>query len=148
MCLIVAKCPTANLLVAGDCPPDYLEVLKERALSAGTAHHVEWLGPKTVEEIVALHGLSALLIHPSHIDNSPNSVAEAMASGLPVVASDVGGIPSMIEHGATGILVEPRNHRQLAEAGISLLHNEDERGRLAHRSKEGAVGRSLQHRRT
>ena len=75
--------------------------------------------------------MSAVLIHPSHIDNSPNSVAEAMASGLPVIASNVGGIPSMIENGVTGLLVEPRNHRQLAEAVISLLHNEAERKRLA-----------------
>jgi glycosyltransferase involved in cell wall biosynthesis len=143
MSLIVAKCPSAKLLVVGDGPPDYLKVLKERALSAGTAHHVEWLGPKTVEEIVALHGLSALLIHPSHIDNSPNSVAEAMVSGLPVVASDVGGIPSMIEHGVTGILVEPRNHRQLAEAVISLLKNEAERIRLAKKAMEVACERHL-----
>ena len=143
MSLIVAKYPSAKLLVVGDGPPDYLNALKERALSAGTAHHVEWLGPKTVEEIVALHGLSALLIHPSHIDNSPNSVAEAMVSGLPVVASDVGGIPSMIEHSVTGILVEPRNPRQLAEAVISLLHNEPERGRLANRAKEVAFERHL-----
>ena len=82
--------------------------------------------------------MSALLIHPSHIDNSPNSVGEAMASGLPFVASNVGGISSMIEHAVNGILVEPRNHRQLAEAVISLLHNEAERGRLAKKAKEVA----------
>ena len=42
----------------------------------------------------------------------------------------------MIEHTVSGILVEPRNHRQLAEAVISLLHNEAERGRLAKKVKE------------
>ena len=104
----------------------------------GTGDHVEWLGSKTVEEIAALHGSSALLIHPSHVDNSPNSVAEAMVSGLSIVASNVGGIPSMIEHAVSGILVEPRNHRQLAEAVILLLHNEAERERLAKKAKEVA----------
>jgi glycosyltransferase involved in cell wall biosynthesis len=136
MSLIAAKCPSAKLLVVGDGPPRYLEVLKERVRSVGTGNYVEWLGSKTPEEIAALHGSSALLIHPSHIDNSPNSVAEAMASGLAVIASDVGGIPSMIEHGVTGVLVEPRNYHQLAEAVISLLQNKAERARLAKKAME------------
>ena len=49
----------------------------------------------------------------------------------------------MIEHGVTGILIEPRNHRQLAEAVISLLHNEAERLRLAKRAREVALDRHL-----
>jgi len=143
MSLIVAKYPSAKLLVVGDGQPDYVKALKQRTISAGIDRYIEWLGFKTVDEIVALHDRAVVLIHPSHIDNSPNSVAEAMASGLPVVASNVGGIPSMIEHGVTGILIEPRNHRQLAEAVISLLHNEAERLRLAKRAKEVALDRHL-----
>ena len=122
---------------------DYLKALKQRTISAGTANHIEWLGFKTADEIRALHSTSDVLIHPSHLDNSPNSVAEAMASGLPVVASNVGGIPSMIEHGVTGLLVEPRNHRQLAEAVISLLNDERERERLAKRARDVAFERHL-----
>jgi len=49
----------------------------------------------------------------------------------------------MIEHGATGLLVEPRNPRQLAEAIITLLHNEAARKRLASRAQEVAVERHL-----
>lgn len=143
MSLIVAKCPSAKLLVVGDGNPDYLEKLKHRTMSADTGPNIEWLGFKTPEEIRALHARSAVLIHPCRIDNSPNSVAEAMASGLPVVASNVGGVPSMIDHGVSGILVEPRNHRQLAEAVISLLQNEAERTRLANRAKEVALERHL-----
>lgn len=143
MSLVLAQCPSAKLLVVGDGKPDYLQELKQRTKSAGIEAHVEWLGFKTAEEIVALHAASALLIHPCRIDNSPNSVAEAMVSGLPVIASNVGGIPSMIENGVTGLLVEPRNHRQLAEAVIALLHNEAERKRLASRAKEVAFERHL-----
>ena len=58
--------------------------LKEPVRTAGTGDHVEWLGFRTAEEIVILHRMSALLIHPSHIDNSPNSVAEAMGQGYPL----------------------------------------------------------------
>ncbi len=75
------------------------------------------------------------------MDNSPNSVAEAMASGVPVIASDVGGIPSMIENGATGLLIQPENHHQLAEAIILLLQDEAQRKRLASRAKRVALQR-------
>jgi len=143
MRVIIAKYPLAKLLVVGEGRADYVKALKQRAIGGGIASNVEWLGFKTAEEIMALHAISAVLIHPSHIDNSPNSVAEAMASGLPVIASNVGGIPSMIEDGVTGLLVEPRNHLQLAEAVISLLHNKAQRVRLAQRAKEVAWERHL-----
>jgi glycosyltransferase involved in cell wall biosynthesis len=143
MSIVVAACPSAKLLVVGEGRPDYLEGLKQHTKSAGIKANVEWLGFKTAHEIAALHAVSAILIHPSYLDNSPNSVAEAMASGLPIIASNVGGIPSMIENGVTGLLVEPRNPRQLAEAIIALLQNEAERKRLARRAKEVACERHL-----
>jgi glycosyltransferase involved in cell wall biosynthesis len=143
MSIVVARCPSAKLLIVGDGKPDYLKELKQRTKYSQIETNVEWLGFKTAEEISALHAVSAVLIHPSHIDNSPNSVAEAMVSGLPVIASNVGGIPSMIENGVTGILVEPKNYCQLAEAVIALLHNKAQRMRLASRAKEVAFERHL-----
>ena len=141
MSLVVAACPGAKLLVVGVGTPAYLEHLKLLTKSARIDGNVEWLGSKTAEEIATLHESSAILIHPTHIDNSPNSVAEAMASGLPVIASDVGGLPSMIENGVTGLLTEPRNSSQLAEAIISLLQNGAKRAQLANRAKEVALER-------
>jgi len=143
MRIVGAACPSAKLLVVGEGRPDYLEGLKQQTKSTGIEANVEWLGFKTADEIAALHALSAILIHPTYLDNSPNSVAEAMASRLPVIASNVGGIPSMIENGVTGLLIEPGNDRQLAEAIIALLHNEAERKRLASRAKEVAFERHL-----
>jgi glycosyltransferase involved in cell wall biosynthesis len=129
--------------VVGEGPPAYLAELKRRAQEIGVDGSIDWLGFKTAAEIAALHTRSALLIHPSHLDNSPNSVAEAMASGLPVIASNVGGIPSMIEHNRTGLLVAPRNHRELAQAMIALLRSRSERVRLAGAAKEVALARHL-----
>jgi glycosyltransferase involved in cell wall biosynthesis len=141
MSAVVAARPSAKLLVVGEGEPDYLEELKRRTKAAGIEAAVVWLGHKTAKEVAALHAVSAILIHPTHLDNSPNSVAEAMASGLPVIASDVGGIPSMIEHGATGLLAEPGNHRQLAEAIIALLDDEAYRKGLASRARRLALER-------
>jgi glycosyltransferase involved in cell wall biosynthesis len=143
MSIVVAACPSAKLLVVGEGRPDYLEELKKRTRSAGIEANVEWLGFKDAEKVAALHAKAAILIHPSHMDNSPNSVAEAMASGVPVIASDVGGIPSMIENGATGLLIQPENHHQLAEAIMLLLQDEAERKRLASRAKQVALQRHL-----
>lgn len=141
MTIVVPACPRARLLVVGVGSEQYLKELKRFTHLAGIEKNVEWLGFKTAEEVAECHQASTVLIHPSHLDNSPNSVAEAMASGLPVIASNVGGIPSMIEDGVTGLLTEPGNHRLLAEAILSLLRSEGERRRLANCAKMVAMER-------
>jgi len=143
MSIVVSACPSAKLLIVGEGEESYIEELKQRTRTAEIEANVDWLGFKTAEEIAALHTVSAILIHPAYIDNSPNSVAEAMASGLAVIASDAGGIPSMIEHGATGLLVEPGNHCQMAEAIIALLRNEAQRKRLGNRARKVAFERNF-----
>jgi glycosyltransferase involved in cell wall biosynthesis len=141
MKIVVTACPSAKLRIIGGADPKYLRKLKAFTRSAGIESNVEWLGSRSTDDVMRLHADSAILIHPSHVDNSPNSVAEAMVSGLPVVATAVGGILSMIEHGATGLLVEPRNNSQLAAAVISLLENENERVRLARQARVVALER-------
>ncbi len=88
---------------------------------------------------------------PSSSEASPNVVIEAMSMGLPVVGTRVGGIPELIEHGRTGILVDPGDPRGLADALASLLTNADRAramglaGRelvLAHHSLECMVSRT------
>jgi glycosyltransferase involved in cell wall biosynthesis len=143
MAIVRAEFPRARLLVVGTGDPAYLSQLQQRARSLGIEAGLEWLGSRTAAEIARLHATSSLLVHPSYLDNSPNSVAEAMAAGLPVIASNVGGIPSMIDHNETGILVEPRNPRDLALAIISLLRSDSERQRLAHRASAVARERHL-----
>ncbi|MFS4416954.1 glycosyltransferase [Maribacter sp. 2307ULW6-5] len=67
--------------------------------------NLEFLGIKKPEDFIDELRQSDLYIHPSYIDNSPNSVCEAQMVGLPVIACHVGGLSSLIEHGETGILV-------------------------------------------
>jgi glycosyltransferase involved in cell wall biosynthesis len=141
MRIVLAACPGARLVVVGAGIQKYLGELQRRAEVIGVNGSIDWLGFKTAAEIADLHAQSALLVHPSHLDNSPNSVAEAMASGLPVIASNVGGIPSMIEHNRTGILVAPRSHRELANAMIGLLRSKPDRERLAGAAREVALAR-------
>jgi len=82
----------------------------------------------------------------SVLENSPNSLGEAMLLGVPVVASRVGGIPSMVEHGKDGLLFERGNSKELAEHVISLWKDEDfcatigkngqKRARVTHDAKK------------
>jgi len=133
--------PTATLTVVGNGSPEYVAALKRFSKQIGVAGSVEWLGRKNPLEISKLHAESSVLAVPTLMDNSPNTVAEAMVSGLPVVASRVGGIPSMIEHGETGLLVEPEEPEQLAAAISTLLKNEKKRELLARNAQSIARGR-------
>lgn len=72
---------------------------------------------------------------------SPNVIIEAMAMGLPVVATRVGGIPELVADGATGLLVEPRNPANLAEAIITLLTDEARRCSMGENSREIILAR-------
>jgi len=68
---------------------------------------------------------SHICLCASSLENSPNSLAEAMLLGVPVVAGEVGGIPSMVDNRKDGILFEGENPKALAEAVIRLWDSED-----------------------
>ena len=133
--LVVSKCPSVLFYIVGSGAISYLGNLKSTAHSLGVGQCFHWLGEKSVEEIVTLHKDAAILVLPTLIDNSPSSVSEAMASGLPVIASNVGGIPSMIEDRATGLLVPPGDPENLATAIIRLLKHPDEASKMGERAK-------------
>jgi len=65
---------------------------------------VEWIGPRAAHELDPVRRRGAVLVMPSRFENFPFAVAEAAALGCPIVASDVGGIPEMLEHGRSGRL--------------------------------------------
>lgn len=86
---------------------------------------IEFLGTLTAEEMKEQYMLCHTLICASSLENSPNSVAEAMLLGVPVIASKTGGIPSMIEDGKDGILFEKGNSSELADAVIKLWSTDE-----------------------
>lgn len=70
-----------------------------------------------------------LLIHPSYTEGLGSVILEAMQSGLPVIASNTGGIPDIITNQKNGLLVEPGNAQQLADAICTLYNNQSDRKR-------------------
>jgi glycosyltransferase involved in cell wall biosynthesis len=79
---------------------------------------------------------AAIFILPSLREASPNVIIEAMAMGLPVIATRVGGIPELVVHGQTGLLVDPANPAELAEAIIELLKNPIGAREMGRRGRE------------
>lgn len=75
------------------------------------------------------------LVQPSLTDGTPNSVLEAMLLGIPVVATNTGGIPDVIDAGETGLLVEPDSPLELAEAMKKMVRSSTLRSQLASEAK-------------
>jgi len=111
--------PNARFLIVGDGP--LREELLGLARRLGISERVRFLGYRTDSR--ALIGLMDLLVVPSLTEGSPLIVLEAMAAGVPVVASAVGGIPDQVRHGEEGILVPPDAPDALGEALGALLRD-------------------------
>jgi glycosyltransferase involved in cell wall biosynthesis len=109
--------PDATLTIVGDGPLG--DQLAARVKGLGLESRVRLFGH--CEDVAAALREHDLFILPSRSDAFPNSVIEAMATALPIVATDVGGIPELIEHGRNGILVSPDEPVELSRAVIDLL---------------------------
>jgi len=97
--------------------------------------HVHLVGTRSREQLLDLYREADICVVPSWWETSPYACIDPMSLGKPVIASNVGGIPDLIEHGKTGLLVPPGDAAALAEAIISLLTDAGRRrdlGQAAH----------------
>lgn len=117
MKLLERKYPDIRARFAGRVSPQsgYGRHLRRYISALNLRDRVEWLGVLD-DRAMAQHLLrSHLYITSTHIDNSPNSLAEAQLVGMPVLASYVGGIPSLIDHGHTGLMFPAGDEVTLAD---------------------------------
>jgi glycosyltransferase involved in cell wall biosynthesis len=114
---VLARFPQARVLVVG--AGELLEPLAAQARKLGVADRV--LFPGFRSDVPALLAALDLFVFPSHLEGLGTSVLDALALGLPVVATTAGGIPEMIEDGVHGRLVPPRDPDALARAMVELL---------------------------
>ncbi len=121
---VVAKWPGAHVLIAGEGPER--QALEKAIAAEKMEQHITLLGDRT--DVLELLKASDLFVFPSLREALPMAVIEAMAVGLPVVASNTGGLPELVRKGENGLIVEPGDADGLAEAIISILDTED-RGR-------------------
>lgn len=113
--------------LVGDGPDRRL--LERRIADAGLSGRVSLLGGRTRSEVAAELAASDVLVAPSvrtragKREGIPVALIEAMSSGLPVVASDLSGIPELVEHGVSGLLAPPGDAAALA-AALRALHED------------------------
>lgn len=98
----------------------FVKVLEKTLGINGKEVSVEYQGVKTAEELSELLLDSSAYVHPSYIDNSPNSVCEAQMLGVPTIATNVGGIASLIENERDGFLVPANGPYELAALLLRL----------------------------
>jgi glycosyltransferase involved in cell wall biosynthesis len=99
---------------------------------------IQFAGYMSSEKLLPLLLRCTALVHPSRHDNSPVALGEAMATGTPVVASRVGGIPNIIQDNVTGLLFDSEDAVQLADKLQYLLENKPARHQLAENGREFA----------
>jgi len=122
-----------------------MPVLRARVHELGLSSAVRFTGKIPHSEAMAELRAADVLAHPSRIDNCPVVVQEAMGLGIPVVATDVGGIREVIDDGRTGLLVPPADVEQLTRALRRVLCDDDVRrdmGAAARRTFEERFERS------
>ncbi|MDQ3927640.1 MAG: glycosyltransferase, partial [Chloroflexota bacterium] len=100
---------------------------------------VEFVGSKPQEMLPLYYSAADVTVMPSHYESFGMVAIESMASGTPVIASNVGGLSYTVKDGATGYLVPEENHFVLAEQVHHLLKNPDVREELGRQAAEHAL---------
>jgi glycosyltransferase involved in cell wall biosynthesis len=115
--IVIRRQPSFRLVIAGDgvCMPDLRRLSTELALDG----RVQFLG--MVRDVAGALAGASLFVLSSVSEGVPLTLLEAMARGLPVVATEVGGIPEVVEHERTGLLVKPGDPAALADAMMRIL---------------------------
>jgi glycosyltransferase involved in cell wall biosynthesis len=140
--IIRRELPGATLRLAGhtDDRP-YVEAVRDRARSLGLDEQVTFLGNVSTEELVEEYRAASLLVLPSAQENSPMVIREAMAVGVPVVATRVGGVAWLVDDGQTGFLVDVGDVEATARRSIEILGDESRQAALGEAARVAAAHR-------
>jgi glycosyltransferase involved in cell wall biosynthesis len=134
---VLRAVPDARLVLVGEGPADYVERVKMESESLGVASKIVWTGRR--RDVAELMGALDLLAVTSAEEASPLVIAEAMAVGVPVVATSVGGIPELVRDGADGFVVPLGNAPRLVDAMVTLLRDRPLRRRFGEAGRARAL---------
>ena len=123
-----------TLLAVGADIAGTMALLKRRTAELGLSSHVRFLGQRT--DIAAILSASDLHLSASHTESLPNNILEAMCAGLPIIATNVGGVSEQLADGVSGMLVPACAPHQLAGAIEKLVGDEELRLRLGREARD------------
>jgi glycosyltransferase involved in cell wall biosynthesis len=130
---VLLACPEAEFVFVGDGP--LRPHLEKRARQLGVSHKLTFLG--TRPDVASILRTCQVLVRPSLLEGMPLTVLEAMACGLPVVATPVSGTAEIVRHGESGLLVPAADPAALSRAILRLMADEP------LREAQGRMGRRL-----
>lgn len=135
--VVLDHVPDAHFVIVGE--GRERSALEEQAASLGASDHISFLGERL--DVPSLLRQFDVFVLPSLREGMPNALLEAMAAGLPVVASGVGGILEIVRDGDNGLLVQPGCAESLAAAIVRLCTNLELRQELALAARQSVVER-------
>jgi glycosyltransferase involved in cell wall biosynthesis len=125
-----------KLLIVGGGPLE--KSLKQRANELGIENRTAFTGQVRYDEIASYHNMLTIFVALSVIDSESFGVAilEASACEKPVVVANVGGLPEVVEHGVTGLVVPPKHPEAAAAAIERLIHDNELRWQMGNAGRE------------
>ena len=136
--ILKKKYNTLVLRIAGYIDGKYKSILN-KICREKNIYDVHILGSVSGEQLLEEYLKAGIFVFPSHFETSPNVVMEAMATGLPIVTTRVGGIPDMIDDGISGFLVNAGNVSEIVEKVELILNNSSLADNLGKKAKEKAL---------
>ena len=115
--------PNIKCLILGDGPEK--NNLRSLVKSLGLEENVEFVGTVSMDKVFEMLDSADVFARPSRSEGMGNAFLEALAAGIPIVGTSVGGIPDIIEDGKTGLFCKEEDHKDLAEKILILLKNEE-----------------------
>lgn len=140
---VAREMPECVLLIAGEPlfnrDEEYAKALRKTAESLGLARQIKFLGPRS--DVPRLMQALDVLVINSHEEPFALTVLEGLASGIPVLATEVGGTPEMIHSQDNGVVVPARDNQKLAAGLIDLLDDPQLRATMGQNARESAIAR-------
>jgi glycosyltransferase involved in cell wall biosynthesis len=142
---LAAAYPKTHLIFLGakdKTEPDWWEYLSNRTRESQFSDRIHWVGQ--VEDVRPWYKTAFMMVLPSENEPFGRVIVEAMACGIPVIATRSGGVPEIITHGQEGLLVTPGKTEELTGAMLRLLRDELLRERISKSARQRAERFSLE----
>jgi len=134
--ILIKRYPDAKLCMVGPDKDGTLASCKDLATNYGIERSIRFTGVLSKQEWHMLSSDYDIFINTTNIDNTPVSVIEAMALGLPVVSTNVGGLPFLLEDGEDALLVNSDNPQEMTDAICRLIEDSKLSGKLSTKARE------------
>jgi len=128
---LVNRVPSIKILLAGTGDVKKIRLLLRNSDIEGPVQLLGWVQP---EKLIELYHQAHLFVLPSYYEGLPMVILEAMACGLPIVSTKVGGVPELIEEGVNGVLINPGDRKALLDALSCLLADPVRRDEMAKKN--------------